>query len=273
MLDLQEFIKINLKLDMSKLKISAIQMDVVWENPEENIRNINSYVFSHPGADLYVLPEMFNTGFIDNVTEFGETIEGKSITDLKEISRISSAAICGSIVLKENDKYFNACVFVKPDGSVSVYKKRHLFKYGGEGEMFSRGNERIIVDYLGWRIILMVCYDLRFPVWSRNCDDYDIIVYVSNWPEVRRNIFDVLLRARAIENQAYLISCNRIGEDGKKIKYNGGTCIFNYKGEEMSKAKENELEIVNAELDLDELLAFRKKFPAQSDRESFEIIL
>lgn len=248
-------------------------MNVVWEKTDENIKNINSYIFSHPGSDIYVLPEMFNTGFIDNVADYGETAEGKTISNLKEISRINASAICGSIVLNENERFYNAFVFIKPDGNVTIYKKRHLFEYGGEGDMFSRGKERVIVEYLGWRIILMVCYDLRFPVWSRNCDDYDMMIYVSNWPEVRRSVFDTLLRARAIENQAYLVSCNRIGEDGKNIKYNGGSCILDYKGDVLSQAKNDQPEVISAEADYEELLAFRKKFPAQTDRESFEIIL
>lgn len=257
---------------MNKLKVSSIQINVVWENSEENIRNIRNFIFSNPGYDLYVLPEMFNTGFIDNVSEFGEDLTGKTVTEIKEISRISEAAICGSIVLMEEGKYYNACLFIKPDGSIRVYKKRHLFKYGGEGDVFSKGNDRVIVEYLGWRIILMVCYDLRFPVWSRNCDDYDMMIYVSNWPEVRRSVFDILLRARAIENQAYLVSCNRIGEDGKHIKYNGGSCIIDYKGNAIVTATDNSEEIISAELDLDELQLYKKQFPAQDDRELFEII-
>ncbi|MDD3860515.1 MAG: amidohydrolase [Bacteroidales bacterium] len=257
---------------MNSIKISALQTNIVWENPEENVKNIRNLVFLNPGADLYVLPEMFNTGFTDNVELFGENIEGKTVKELKEISRISEAAICGSIVLKENDKYYNACLFIRPDGTVDIYKKRHLFKYGGEGDMFSKGNERVVVDYLGWRIILMVCYDLRFPVWSRNCDDYDLMIYVANWPASRRYIHDILLKARAIENQSYLVSCNRVGEDGKNIRYNGGSYIIDYKGEIIVAAQDNNVEVINSELYLDELNLYRKNFPAQNDREIFKII-
>lgn len=257
---------------MNNLKITTIQTDLVWENPEENVRNIRNLIFLNPGADLYVLPEMFNTGFTDNAVEFGESIDGQTVTLVKEISRISEAAICGSIILNDEGKYYNACLFIKPDGTVAIYKKRHLFKFGGEGDVFSKGNERVVVDYLGWRIILMVCYDLRFPIWSRNCDDYDLMIYVSNWPESRRYMQDILLKARAIENQAYLLSCNRVGEDGKNIKYNGGSCIINYKGEIIVSAQDNKIDVINTELYLDELQLFRKKFPAQGDREFFEII-
>jgi predicted amidohydrolase len=256
---------------MSKLKITVIQTDIVWENPAENLKHYNKLILSQPGSDLYVLPEMLNTGFTDNTKDFAETSDGFTLESLREISRISGAAICGSLILTENDKNYNAFVFVRPDGSVTKYFKRHLFKYGGEAEMFSRGEERVVVDYLGFKILLQICYDLRFPVWSRNSDNYDAIIYVANWPASRRNIFDVLIKARAIENLAYVIACNRTGEDGKNIKYDGGSCIIDFKGEMLSYAGDNSDAVISVELDKDALKSFRKSFPALDDRDSFEL--
>jgi omega-amidase len=255
---------------MSKLKIAVIQTDIVWENPAENLKHYNKLILSQPGYDLYVLPEMFNTGFTNNTKDYSESIDGFSIESLREISRISAAAICGSLILTESEKSYNAFVFVRPDGSVTKYFKRHLFSYGGEAEMFSRGEERVVVDYLGFRILLQVCYDLRFPVWCRNYDNYDAIIYVANWPVSRRIIYDVLLKARAIENLAYVIACNRTGEDGKNIKYDGGSCIIDFKGETLSFASDNKDAIISAELDKEALKNFRKSFPALDDRDSFE---
>jgi len=257
---------------MNKLKVTVIQSDIVWENPEENIKRFKDQILSNLGSDLYILPEMFNTGFTDNTTDFAETIEGDTITAIKAISQESSAAICGSLIIKEGDKNYNSCIFVTPDGGLKIYNKRHLFSYGGEAEMFSKGQERVVVEYMGWRIILLICYDLRFPVWSRNTDDYDLMIYVANWPSSRRNVHDILVKARAIENQAYLAACNRVGTDGKSIDYNGGSCLINFKGDVLCQATDAKMQLITSILDLDELRVFRKSFPALNDRETFIII-
>lgn len=257
---------------MSKLKVTVLQSDITWENPEENLKNYSRLILSQPGSDLYVLPEMFNTGFTNNTASCAETEDGYSLGKLKEISKISGAAICGSLILREVDKDYNAFVFVKPDGEVVKYYKRHLFGYGGEADMFSQGQDRVIVDYMGFRILLLVCYDLRFPVWSRNNDDYDVLIYVSNWPAARRYAHDTLLKARAIENLAYLVSSNRIGVDGKGIKYDGGSCILDFKGNKIADSENNSASVLTAELDLQTLGEFRKSFPALDDKDSFTIL-
>lgn len=257
---------------MSKINVSVIQSDIVWEDPEANLKNISRLILSEPGTDLFVLPEMFNTGFTNNTRDFAGTTEGNTVGKMKELSRISGSAICGSLILREDEKCYNSFVFVRPDGKVTVYNKRHLFKYGGEAEMFSKGEERVIVEYMGWRILLLVCYDLRFPVWSRNNDDYDMVIYVANWPASRRNIHDILVKARAIENLSYVIACNRVGEDGKGILYTGGSCIVDYKGETIVAAKDNEPDLIKAELDMSLLNDYKKNFPAHMDRDSFVIL-
>lgn len=257
---------------MNKLNITVLQTDIVWENPEANINNIIRLVLSDSETNLFVLPEMFNTGFTNNTDLFAETIDGYTIEKLKELSKISNAAICGSLILKQGDNNYNTFVFIKPDGDVTIYNKRHLFAYGGEVEMFSKGEERVIVEYLGWRINLLVCYDLRFPLWSRNEDNYDMIIYSSNWPASRRNIHDILVKARAIENAAYVVACNRVGEDGKGITYSGGSCIVDYKGEVIIGATDNEICLIKTELDLSNLNDYKKGFPVLLDRDNFKIL-
>ncbi len=258
---------------MKKLNITVFQNDTIWENPELNLKEIKHLILSNLGANLYILPEMFNTGFTSNVEEFAENEDGYTLKYIKEIAEISKAAICGSILLKKEGCYFNSFVFVKPDGQIIKYNKRHIFKIGMESELISSGTERVVVEYFGIRFLLQICYDLRFPVWSRNKDDYDVIIYVANWPASRRSAFDILLKARAIENIAYVIANNRIGRDGNNIYYNGGSQIINYKGEQLAVAIDNEKDIINMTIDLDELKEYKNIFPAHLDKDDFKIII
>lgn len=258
---------------MSKLKITLLQTNILWENSDENIKEINRLVLQNHGADLFVLPEMFNTGFTDKVEQFAEDEVGFTLTSLKEIAKISEAAICGSLLMKDGDKFYNTFVFVKPDGQIIKYNKRHIFRIGNESPKISSGNSRVIINYLGVRIMPQICYDLRFPVWNRNADDYDVIIYVANWPSARRNIFDILLRARAIENLCFVVANNRVGTDGNNIIYNGGTQVIDYRGEIMAKAIDNKEDVLKVELDLAELEEFKKSFPAHLDRDNFQIFV
>ncbi|MCK9254869.1 MAG: amidohydrolase [Bacteroidales bacterium] len=258
---------------MSKLKVSVLQTDIIWENAEENLKNYNKIILQNPGSDLYVLPEMFNSGFTNNIHDCAEDENGISLTMLSEISRISGAAIATSMILKENGLFYNVFTFVKPDGRIVKYKKRHLFKLGGEAEMFSKGDERVVFEFRGFKILFQICYDLRFPVWNRNVEDYDLMINVASWPVERRKMFDILLRARAIENLAYVIACNRIGKDGNNLIYNGGSCIIDPKGEEIALAKDNQEEIINAIIDTEIINEYRKSFPALNDRDEFTIIV
>ncbi len=256
---------------MSKLKVSILQLDTVWENLEANLEIVENKILSNPNSDLYVLPEMFNTGFTNNVVEQSESIEGFSVSKLKEFSIKTKSAICGSLIIKDACKYYNSFVFITPDGNITRYDKRHLFKIGGEAEMFTAGEDRVVVKYKGFRFLLQVCYDLRFPVWSRSRNDYDAIIYVANWPAGRRYIYDTLLRARAIENQSFVIATNRIGGDGQGVSYDGGSCIINAKGECLISVEDNSQVVKSISLDIEELNEFRKTFPAHLDADDFNI--
>ncbi len=251
--------------------ITLLQTDIEWNNQSLNIRRAESLMDTCQGSDLYVLPEMFATGFCNEVEELGETKYGQIVDAMKLLAAKYDAAVCGSLILRDGTKYYNSFLFVKPDGEIMRYDKRHLFRFGGEADMFSQGENRVVVEYKGYRILLQVCYDLRFPVWSRNRNDYDMIFYVANWPDSRRKVFDTLLKARAIENQAYVAGVNRVGDDGMGLHYDGGSCIIDFKGEYVGRCPDNEEFVLTEKLDIEALRQFREKFPAWSDADEFSI--
>lgn len=245
------------------MKISIIQQDIVWADLAENIRRADAAVDSMPGADLYVLPEMFSTGFCTVPEGIAET-DGKSLQWMKEKSAQVNAAIAGSVAVQEGGRYYNRFYFVRPDGTVSWYDKKHLFTYGGEHERFTAGNERVVVEFRGVRILLEVCYDLRFPIWSRNHGDYDMILYVASWPTVRLEAWKSLLVARAIENQCYVAGVNRVGNDPSN-GYSGGSMVIDPYGKVMTICEDGVEMSASAEIDMDLLEAFRMKFPVLND--------
>ena len=248
------------------LKIYGLNQDIVWETPQANFQLIEKEL-SGITTDIIVLPEMFSTGFSMNV----ETIADRSSETLewmKNLSRNYSAAVAGSVSVYEEGKYFNRFYFVKPDGSYAQYDKRHLFSYSGENKIYTAGNERVIVEYKGVRILLQVCYDLRFPVFSRNRDDYDVVLYVANWPSTRVDAWKHLLKARAVENLAYVFGLNRIGQDGNGLFYEESSGVYFADGKEISKKEGN---LVFAEIDLVRLKDFRDKFGFLNDRDDFII--
>ena len=249
-----------------------LQLNSKWEDVDANLKNIEKQIANSEKSDILVLPEMFNTGFTNNVNKCAETFDGKTVSWMKFIAKKTDTAICGSLIIVRESKFYNCFVFVKPDGSFSFYDKRHLFRMGNENDTFSGGDSRIIVEYKSFRILLQVCYDLRFPVWSRNNEDYDIIFYVASWPDARREIWDILLKARAIENQSYIVAVNRVGTDGNNLFYSGGTYCIDPKGNILAEAKNNEEVLLTVSLDKSELLNFRSKFPAYLDRDKFEIL-
>ena len=253
------------------MRISLLQLDTVWKDKRANLDMILHKISENQGADIYVLPEMFATGFCNEVDELGEGIEENIVTTMKSLAENNGAAVCGSLILRNGAKHYNSFLFVKPDGEIIRYDKRHLFRFGGEADMFSQGENRVVVEYKGYRILLQVCYDLRFPVWSRNCNDYDVIFYVANWPDSRRKVFDTLLKARAIENQAYVVGVNRIGDDGMGLHYDGGSCIIDFKGEYVGRCPDGEEFVLTEKLDIDALRQFREKFPAWSDADEFSL--
>lgn len=257
---------------MNNLKISLVQTDLVWEDIDSNLKALEKKILAAEKTDVFVLPEMFNTGFSNNIKDCYETNDGKTVSWMKEMANLSGAAIAGSMIFKDADVYYNRFMFVEPDGKISFYNKRHLFALGGERhDIFTIGNSRTIVEYKSFKILLLICYDLRFPVWSRNVDDYDIIIYTASWPTTRRNVWDTLLKARAIENQAYVIGVNRIGVDGCNLIYNGGSCIINPKGDVVNSAKDDTDQIISSFIDKKLIETFREDFPVLKVRDDFKI--
>ena len=251
-----------------KLKSLLLETSLHWENQEENRAHFKSLLQEQqPNQwDLIVLPEMFSTGFTMNTTVSEELVndEFPSVTLLKEEAARLNAAIVGSLSVSEEGKAYNRLFFVRPSGEVSTYNKRHLFSFAGEHKHYEAGQEQCLVEWRGWNILLNICYDLRFPVWTRNemineQPKFDLMIYVANWPSVRAEVWKTLLKARAIENVAYVIGVNRIGEDGNGHAYSGDSAIVNYRGE------------LTQELSLEELNAFREKFPALNDADSFQL--
>ena len=246
------------------MRTSIIQMDIDWGNPLCNIKRADALIESAPDADLYVLPEMFSTGFATEPEGIAESEDCATLQWMKDKSRQRNAAIAGSIAMRIGAKYYNRLFFVKPDGIVTAYDKRHLFSYAGEHNHYTRGKSRVIVEWRGVRIMLQVCYDIRFPVFCRNRKDYDMILFVAAWPESRIGVWDTLLRARALENQCYVAGVNRIGSD-PKCRYNGHSAIISPYGETLAECKDNEQGTAFADIDMDRLAAFRHKFPVLDD--------
>lgn len=235
-------------------------------------------------TDLIVLPEMFTTGFSMSPEKFAEPMDGLTVNWMIEKAKEKSCAITGSFICEENGKCFNRLLWVNADGSFSTYDKRHLFRMANEDDHYSAGQKKIIVELKGWRICPLICYDLRFPVWSRNKlvmenkdplnlhYEYDLLIYVANWPEIRSYPWKALLLARAIENQSYVVGLNRVGNDGNNIYHSGDSAVINSKGMIISKTKSHEELIETIILEHAELTAFRTLFPAALDADAFEIL-
>ena len=263
---------------MQDLKILYLQADLVWENPEENRHRfeerINKYFEDH---DLIVLPETFTTGFPVDPVPFAETIGGETVGWMKEIAKETGAVITGSFLLKEGRQYFNSLLWVSPDGTTERYDKRHVFSMGGEDKKITRGEKQLIVTLKGWKIRPMICYDLRFPVWSKNRYDkekgfeYDFAFFVANWPSQRSYPWEMLLIARAIENQAYVLGVNRVGNDGIGNYYSGNSKMIDPKGNIISQAKAGDDTAETVILSKEALAAFRNKFNVGRDWDEFNI--
>lgn len=253
------------------LKISALQSDLHWENPEANHRSLGEKLRKAEAADAYILPEMFSTGFSMGTEKLAEPMEGSTHNWMKAMAKELNTVVAGSVIIRDNGKFFNRFLWVSPDGKTAHYDKRHRFTMADEHHHFSAGNGHTIVELKGWRIMLQVCYDLRFPVWSRNRKNYDLLIYVANWPAARSGAWSKLLLARAIENQCYVVGVNRVGTDGKDIPYSGDSAIIDAYGEYLVHATSGKEEILTAELSAENLRAFRKKFPVLDDADGFEL--
>ncbi|MET3027351.1 amidohydrolase [Flavobacterium sp. UW10123] len=255
------------------MKIALIQTDLFWQDASKNRENFDSKINEIDSeVDLIVLPEMFSTGFTMNAREVAETMQGETVEWMKFKAKQKNTAITGSVVIAENGKYYNRMIFVFPSGEIQYYDKRHSFSLAGEDKVYTRGNQKVIVDYQDWKICLQICYDLRFPVFVRNTENYDLILYVANWPKVRTNAWDALLKARAIENLSYVIGVNRIGNDVHGYEHVGHSQAIDFLGNYILEPQEKNGVFV-VELDKNTMYETRKKLDFLSDKDQFEIKL
>jgi predicted amidohydrolase len=255
------------------LTVSTLQTSLYWEDPAKNLAHFMEKIARLPQTDILILPEMFTTGFTMKPGAQAEEAGGRGLQWMQQQALAKGCVIVGSISVKEKGNYYNRLYWVKPDGSFLSYDKRHLFSMGKEHEHYTAGNSKLIIDYKGWKICPLICYDLRFPVWSRNTqqDPYDLLIYVANWPEVRSFPWKQLLIARAIENQCYLAGVNRIGADGNGISHSGDTVLLNPRGEAISHTKAHEESLETLTLSYQALSDFRKAFPVLDDADQFKI--
>ena len=256
----------------SNLHITGIQFDILWENKDYNLRHLESKFLQKldPETDLVVLPEMFATGFSMNTSEIAEDMDGRIVNWMLEMANQYNCAISGSAAISENDSVFNRMVWVSPNGEINFYDKRHLFGYGNETRSYQSGKEKKIIDIKGWKVCPLICYDLRFPVWSRNSENFDLLIYIASWPDTRIKAWTSLLKARAIENLCYVIGINRVGADSNNLNYVGKSIIVDHQGESLAYLEDEEA-MISAVLSHEELMSFRNKFGFLEDRDKFEI--
>ena len=250
------------------MKITLLQTDIKWCSPAENIARAEELILDAEKSDIYILPEMFSTGFCMEPEKIAEPVGGDAFSFMMLMAKRVNAAIVGSVAVEDNGSYYNRMYFCKPDGTFEIYDKHHLFTFSGEHKVYSPGSERVVVEFRGVRILLLVCYDLRFPVFARNRNDYDMIVCVANWPRVRRYPWCTLAKARAIENLCYVAAVNRGGVD-EWGDYSGDTMLIDPYGQPVAECKEGVEDVVTASIDLDVINNFRNKFPALNDADDF----
>ncbi len=259
---------------MSDLKITTIQTRLYWEDVKKNLAHFSALFkkIKSGTTDLIVLPEMFSTGFSMKPATYAESMNGQAVAWMHEKAREKKAVVCGSLMIKEDDQFYNRLIWMRPDGTFKMYNKKHLFQMGEEHKHYSAGNEKLIVEWKEWKICPLVCYDLRFPVWARQNEvRYDLLLYVANWPERRRQAWKQLLIARAIENVCYVAGLNRIGKDGNGVKHAGDSGVFDFTGNKLSKTKPNIESVETLKLSKKDLEKFRRDFPVLNDADMFEI--
>ncbi len=253
------------------LKLALVQTGLLWEDPEANRAHFNKLLQSVQEADLIVLPEMFSTGFTMSPGNIPQHQEADTLEWMREKTAETGSAITGSIVAGEDGAFYNRLYFITAEGDSYSYDKRHTFSLAGEDKVYKRGKDRLIVPYKGFRICPMICYDLRFPVWSRNTDNFDVLLYVANWPTPRVNAWDSLLKARAIENMVYAVGLNRIGSDANGLSYPGHSAVYDCLGEQLAFADKEE--ILYAHLSMEHLMVTREKLKFLQDRDQFNLQL
>jgi len=254
------------------LKIALVQTNLIWENPIENRSHLAQKITGFmEEVDLIVLPEMFASGFTMNPKAVAETMKGETVGWLQHLAKAKDCAITGSLVIEENGKYYNRLVFVYPNGELKTYDKRHLFTLAGEDQVYTAGKEKLVINFKGFKICPLICYDLRFPVFSRNVEDYDVLLYVANWPKPRINAWDILLKARAVENMSYAIGVNRIGIDENKLEYTGHSQAVDFLGDYLLEPQETDGVFI-IKLDKEKLLETKNKLGFLKDQDSFQLI-
>lgn len=258
----------------NSLNIGLLQSDIVWENKKANLEFLKKHFdgVQKDDFDIIILPEMFNSGFSMNPRLLSETMEGETIMLLKSISKEKNCAITGSLLIEENRKYYNRLVFVQPSGEIASYDKRHLFSLVGEEKQLTAGKQKLSLTYKGWKLSFYICYDLRFPVWCNNKDQAELTIFVANWPAKRIHHWDVLLRARAIENQCYVAATNRVGFDGDNNLHNGHSAIIDFKGDLLSEMHETAT-FITQKIDKESLKKHKERYPFLKDNDIYKINL
>lgn len=267
---------------MTSLTISIIQPDLAWEDKASNLQMLQEKIMALPFTEIVVLPEMFSTGFSMSPERLAETMEGDTVQWMKKMAAAKKIILTGSLIIEEGGAYYNRLIWMLPNGQYGIYDKRHLFAYAAEHQHYASGNKRLIASVKGWKINLMVCYDLRFPVWARQSNhpvnqeeqgtpEYDVLVYVANWPERRSHAWRTLLQARAIENQCYVVGVNRVGDDGNKIHHIGDSMVVDPLGEIMVKL-EKEAGVATITLEKEMLEETRTRLPFLKDGDKFIIM-
>jgi predicted amidohydrolase len=256
----------------SHLRVTLVQAEIAWQAPATNRRWLAAHFRGLTGhTDLIVLPEMFSTGFSMDAEGLAETMDGPTVGWMREEAAATGCVLTGSLIVREGDHCYNRLVWARPDGLLDHYDKRHLFRMADEQRHYAAGARRLIVEFKGWRVCPLVCYDLRFPVWSRNWGDYDVLLYVANWPQRRAHAWSTLLKARAIENLSYVVGVNRIGKDGNGATYAGDSVVLDFLGQPLSGEGGGD-RVETAVLDRESLQAYRDSFPAHLDADRYEIV-
>lgn len=256
------------------LNVAIIQTEIIWENTNQNLVNFSNKIDAiSNNIDLIVLQEMFTTGYTINANAVAETMNGVTVKWMKEKAKEKDALLMGSIIIEENGNYYNRLIAAFPSGEIQHYDKRHLFSYAGEDKVFTPGIKKVIIEYKNWKILPLICYDIRFPVWSRNTTEYDVLIYVASWPSVRVTAWDTLLKARAIENLSYVIGANRLGKDGNNIEYVGHSSVIDALGNTILEFEDNEEAVKTVLLDKNHIIESRNKFGFLNDKDEFKILL
>lgn len=254
---------------MNDLGVSLLQQNIIPNNPEANLSHFQALLHEPLASDIIVLPEVFTTGFCAGARQYAEVVDGRAYEWMARMAAHQSAVVTGSLVVKEGDSYVNRMVWMQPDGNYTHYDKRHLFRMAGEHLRYRMGTNRVLVEYKGWRILPLICYDLRFPVWSRNRNEYDLAIYVANWPQARALHWTSLLQARAIENLSYVVGVNRVGTDEVGQPYSGDSMIIGPDGQIHATSQESC--VITRQLSHAALEQYRERFPAHLDMDNFTL--